>query len=241
MSSLYVKPENIKATKDSKPTIKQASPRQVKKKEFLGLSLSFMLVTLFCIISYFYFDQPIAIYLSQFHHDALSEFSLSSLSVPLTELVYFLTLILMLLYAYLHYMNIKHRWMEISGILSLGMVISFFIKSQLQYLFGRIAPRYIGSNQLLFMRKSTLYGFHPFMSGSFPSGHMVIFTCLLLLFSFYYPKSRSLCYLLLGLLAFLLIFYNYHFLSDVVAGTYVGALIALALKLLLRDKFKQPA
>ena len=208
---------------------------RLKRMECFLLLLSLLLVSLFCAGSYYYLDRPIAIYMSQFHHNTVSEFSLS---VLLTELVYFITLLFMLLYAYFHFVNIEHRWVEISGVLSLGIVIAFFIKAQLQYLFGRIGPRYISSNQLLFERKSSLYGFHPFMSGSFPSGHMVIFTCLLLLFSYYYPKSRCWCYLLLAVLAFLLIFHNYHFLSDVVAGTYIGALIALTIRFLLQDKFK---
>lgn len=206
--------------------------RKKFEKQFI---LSFILVGAFCVISYFFFDQPIALFMASLSH---SDISLSSFNITdnLTNIAYFATLIIMAVYVLFRFFNIQNRFIEVSGVLCLGVVTAFFIKNQIQLIFGRISPRYGSYEELNFVRKKTLYGFHFMQQGSFPSGHMVIFTCLFLLFSFYYPKVRKFCYLLLAILAFLLVYDNYHFLSDVVAGTYLGAIIALALKFLLKIK-----
>ena len=210
--------------------------RKKVEKQFI---LSFILVGAFCVISYFFFDQPIALFMASLAH---SNVSLSSFNITdnLTNIAYFITLIVMTIYVLFRFFNIQNRFIEISGVLCLGVVTAFFIKNQIQLLFGRISPRYGSYEELNFVRKKTLYGFHFMQAGSFPSGHMVIFTCLFLMFSFYYPKIRKLCYVLLSILAFLLVYDNYHFLSDVVAGAYLGAIIALALKFLLKIKPTHP-
>ncbi len=118
---------------------------------------------------------------------------------------------------------------ECLGLTVLAFPISFFIKSNLQLFFGRISPRYYENTQLLFVKNPHLYGFHLFQGGSFPSGHMCVFTPALLIISYFYPKLKPWCYALLAILAFLLLFYNYHFLSDVISGIYIGTLIAFTM------------
>lgn len=212
----------------------EALPPERRKVERQFI-LSFLLLVLFCITSINYFDQPIAIFVSNLHHGILS-LSNFDFTILLTDIAYFLTLVLMAAYVLLRFFNIEGPYVEISGVLSLAMAISFFIKTQFQLFFGRIVPRYGSFQQLNFIRKPDLYGFHLMQGGSFPSGHMVIFTCLFVILGFYYPKNRKYLYLLLFILAFLLIYDNYHFLSDIVAGTYLGALIAIILRFLLKIK-----
>jgi membrane-associated phospholipid phosphatase len=201
--------------------------------------LSFIGVMVLCVVSYFFLDQPIAIFMANLKHGPLS-LSNFDFTDALTDAAYFFTIFIMVVYVISRFFNIKSRFMEISGVLSIGMMVAFFIKNQAQLLFGRIAPRYGSFEQLNFTRRKTLYGFHFMQAGSFPSGHMVIFTCVFLLLSFYYPRIRWICYLLLTILAMLLIYDNYHFLSDVIAGTYLGVLIAVALKYLLKVKPAKP-
>lgn len=207
-----------------------------RKKLERRVLISFIYVTLFCIISYFFIDRPVAIFMSNLQHGMLSPTANFDLTEALTNIIYFLTTLVMSLYVVLRFLNIRNAQLKISSTLCLGIVVSFFIKNELQLLFGRVAPRYGSFQQLNFIRKESLYGFHFMQMGSFPSGHMVIFTTTLLLLTFYYPKLRWFCYFLLLVLAFLLVYDNYHFVSDVVAGTYVGVLIAGALKFLLRIK-----
>jgi membrane-associated phospholipid phosphatase len=206
--------------------------RKKLEKNFLW---SFVALILFCIISYKYLDRPLAVFADTLHHGTIS-LTNTNLTEMLTNVVYLIALLAMGLYAIFHFFNIKNRLVEICGALSLGMAIAFFIKTQAQLIFGRIAPRYDSFQQLNFLRKKSLYGFHLMQVGSFPSGHMVVFTCILLLLGYYYPKIMKLNYALLTVLALILLYDNYHFLSDVVAGTYLGAIIAIILKHLLKIK-----
>lgn len=222
--------KKINALKDSQSHL---SPERKKLEK--QVFLSFILVTIFCIFSYYFIDRPVAILMSNSKHGPLS-LSNFNFTDALTNAVYFLTIITMTLYVILRFLNIRSRYLKIPSTLCLGIIVAFFIKNQAQIIFGRVAPRYGSFEQLNFVRKDSLYGFHFMQMGSFPSGHMVIFTCVFLLLTFYYPKIRWLCYTLLAILACLLIYDNYHFVSDVVAGTYLGVLIAGALKFLLRIK-----
>jgi membrane-associated phospholipid phosphatase len=74
------------------------------------------------------------------------------------------------------------------------------------------------------------YGFHPFQRGddvgSFPSGH----ACRILGFAGVWmiamPGSRIVAIVLCAPMLLSLIAMNYHFVSDVIAGSVLGALIA---------------
>jgi membrane-associated phospholipid phosphatase len=102
---------------------------------------------------------------------------------------------------------------------------SFLIKSVLKFVFGRINTR-------VWLDHHDWYGFHFFQGsgdyGGFPSGHMVVFATFAAAFSRRYPRYNSLYLFFLLLLAAALITTNYHFLSDVVAGAYLGVLVEAA-------------
>ena len=154
----------------------------------------------------------------------------ADLMSDLTAVAYLIFIFLMVWYAYERiYKNKNTHLMRCISIVSLAVGIAFFVKTNLQFFFGRMGPRYNDTSTLLFSRKDTLYGFHFFEAGSFPSGHMCVFTAALVVPCYFYPKFKWIAYTLLGILAFLLVFCNYHFLSDVIAGTYLGAFIAFTL------------
>lgn len=110
---------------------------------------------------------------------------------------------------------------------------SYFAKSGLKLLFGRVNTR-------CWLQDPGLYGFHwlqrmPGCEG-FPSGHMIVVVALLAAVWRFYPRCRPLCLLTAVLLAFALVATNYHFVSDVLAGAYVGVLVeAVVYRLLLRE------
>lgn len=96
---------------------------------------------------------------------------------------------------------------------------SYIAKSVLKFVFGRVNTRvWLGSPQE--------YGFHWFSgTGShagFPSGHMLVFTAFLAVLWRFFPRCRITCSGLLSGLALALIATDYHFVSDVIAGTYAG-------------------
>jgi membrane-associated phospholipid phosphatase len=74
------------------------------------------------------------------------------------------------------------------------------------------------------------YGFHPFETGddvgSFPSGHAARIAAFVGVFWLVYPRSRAFCLLIGVPLALSLIAMNYHFVSDILAGATLGAIVA---------------
>lgn len=74
------------------------------------------------------------------------------------------------------------------------------------------------------------YGFHPFETGddvgSFPSGHAARIAGFTGVFCVAYPRGRWLCLLIAVPLALSLIALNYHFVGDVVAGSFLGGIVA---------------
>ena len=119
----------------------------------------------------------------------------------------------------------KHEYDKRTYLLKLVAVslpVSFMVKTVLKDVFGRVETR-------IWLQHSQQYGFHWFHGGfrfdGFPSGHMVVFTTLFAAIWRIYPKYKKLLVVLLVVLGTLLIATNYHFLSDVVCGTYLGFLI----------------
>ena len=99
---------------------------------------------------------------------------------------------------------------------------TYAAKAFFKYVCGRPTPRE-------WLHKPDLYGFHWFrgneMQAAFPSGHMAVFTALAASLWRFYPRYRAIYALFLLALAAALIATNQHFLSDVVAGAYLGVLV----------------
>lgn len=180
------------------------------------------------VICYLLIDRPLAMEMNTLPFIQQHNVGTRHLAVIVTQLAYLVILGLFILLFICRYRGMISRFVDCLTLLCLSVAISFFSKSVLQYIFGRVVPRYRGSHTLLFVRNPHLYGFHWFSPGSFPSGHMCVFSAALLAISLFYPRARWCC-LLLGLaLAALLMIMNYHFLSDEIAGTYLGITITLA-------------
>ena len=119
---------------------------------------------------------------------------------------------------------------------------SYLVKSVLKYIFGK-------TNTREWLLRDEPYGFHWLHGGEgysgFPSGHMAVFTVLAAALWRFYPNYKPLYLLLTLILAFALIATNYHFLSDVIAGAYMGVIVeAITCKLLNQNqiisKLKMP-
>ena len=96
---------------------------------------------------------------------------------------------------------------------------TFVVKLALKHVFGRMGPRaWLGS--------ATDLSFHWFHGGGnltgFPSGHMAVFTALAAACWLFFPKARAACVAGIAALGVALIATGQHFLSDVIAGGYVG-------------------
>jgi membrane-associated phospholipid phosphatase len=123
--------------------------------------------------------------------------------------------------------NEHARFSQLAGS---AILVAYFLKGLFKYVFGRINTRVWLANQVS-------YDFHWFNGGAdysgFPSGHMAVFTAFFAATWFCYPRYRSISIGLTLVLAVALIVTDYHFLSDVIAGAYLGLITTCLIKIFL--------
>jgi membrane-associated phospholipid phosphatase len=105
-----------------------------------------------------------------------------------------------------------------------ALPVAFLFKTISKDLFGR-------ANARLWLTHPGPLGFHWFHGGGslsgFPSGHMAVFTVLMIGIGRYFPRWRTFCPWLLLALALALMITQYHFLSDIAAGVLLGVTVDL--------------
>ena len=108
---------------------------------------------------------------------------------------------------------------------SLSLIVAELTKIQLKLVFGRTWPDTFRDNNPSFLHDG-VYGFNFFRGGhayaSFPSGHTAVTCAVISVLWIYYPAWRPLWALAVLAVAVGLIGANYHFVSDVIAGGFVG-------------------
>jgi membrane-associated phospholipid phosphatase len=108
-------------------------------------------------------------------------------------------------------------------LVSTSVIFAATTKDQLKFFFGRTAPESWDEPSFI---HDGVYGFH-FMHGgngydSFPSGHMALACAAITVLWIWYPQLRWL-YVIMGLIVGVtLVAPNVHFVSDVIAGAFVG-------------------
>jgi membrane-associated phospholipid phosphatase len=111
---------------------------------------------------------------------------------------------------------------DVYALLGSSVPLAFMLKAIIKYVFGR-------TNTRLWLVNPELYGLHWFDGGgqyaSFPSGHMAVFTAMMLAMCRQVPQLRRACMGFLLCLTLALIVTEYHFLSDVIAGVYLGMVV----------------
>jgi membrane-associated phospholipid phosphatase len=116
-------------------------------------------------------------------------------------------------------------------------LMAYAIKDQAKFAFGRLWPETWVNNNPSWISNGA-YGFSPFHGGpgwgSFPSGHMCAIVAPLAVVWCRLPRLRWLAALLVLLVAVGLIGANYHFLGDVIAGSYLGTACGLGTLAVLR-------
>jgi membrane-associated phospholipid phosphatase len=117
----------------------------------------------------------------------------------------------------------------------LGLGVAIALKDQLKVAFGRTWPEsWLHNNPSLI--QNGVYGFNPFHGGAaysaFPSGHTTAVCAVMSVIWLCYPRARGLCAVVVGVVAIGLLGANYHFLSDVIAGAFLGCSIGWFLVLI---------
>jgi membrane-associated phospholipid phosphatase len=121
-----------------------------------------------------------------------------------------------------------NRWERVVLATCLAVILAEQFKDAFAYLFGRYWPEtWIDNNPSLI--HDGAYGFHPFHRGdsyrSFPSGHTARIVAAASVMWIAYPRWRWAWVLLSMAVISGLILMDYHFVGDVVAGGFIGAIV----------------
>jgi len=192
------------------------------------------------IASYLWLDQPIAFFV----HRNIAD---KTIFVWLQRIPVLFLLLSFFFLAWCGFSSLMDR--PFSRVQSVGLAcsISFvtanFITNQLKYAFGRTWPEtWIQNNPSLI--QSGVFGFNPFHGGpgfaSFPSGHAAVLCAVITVLWWTYPNLRPIYAVCVAAVAIGLIGANYHFLSDIFGGVFVGVSVGyITIKILSGKLFSE--
>jgi membrane-associated phospholipid phosphatase len=110
----------------------------------------------------------------------------------------------------------------VANLCTITLAVGDPVKGWLKFIFGRTWPAY-GQPSFIF---EAAYGFHPFHGGpdfgSFPSGHAAAVCAVAVILWTYLPTLRTLYVVSVATISAALVAGDFHFLSDVIAGAFVG-------------------
>jgi membrane-associated phospholipid phosphatase len=185
-------------------------------------AIGFALTAATIVLTYFWLDRPIALFVHE-HLRGLDVFAMLTyvpvVTVPLAVLAFAAVALRALSKRALS------RLQTVIVISGASLAISEAIKVQLKFAFGRTWPETWVRDNLSFIRDG-VYGFNPFHGGpgfaAFPSGHMSATCAVMSVFWICYPTFRVLYALSMAVVGIGLIGAGFHFVSDVIAGAFLG-------------------
>jgi membrane-associated phospholipid phosphatase len=201
-------------------TIRTSRSHGILDLNFKKMALSFPFAVLAVLVSYRFLDTRIALLARDLlKSDDLLQAITADIPDALSLLVIFGSAFLWGNYLLHKRRGISNRQTRFFLLAGSAVPLAYFLKWLFKLLFGRTNTRF-------WLAGHMSDGFHWFHGGencsSFPSGHMAVFAAFFAAFWLLYPRYRSLSIGGLLLLAVALIVTDYHFLSDVIAGTYLG-------------------
>jgi membrane-associated phospholipid phosphatase len=123
------------------------------------------------------------------------------------------------------------RVAQVLFLAAISLLLAGAIKDVLKYAFGHTWPdTWVNKNPSYI--QNDVYGYFPFHGGpgyaSFPSGHMTIVTSVMVLFWLAWPRLRWVWVLPALITAIGLYGMDYHFVADMIAGSFLGSAVAAA-------------
>jgi membrane-associated phospholipid phosphatase len=196
--------------------------QRLLRRSLAALAVSAILVT----VCYWFVDRPFAFFV--YNHKVSRHVILEWFTYP-PPIVQSWTPALLAVLMIRRAWGPFRRWETALLAAGLSLVIADQCRQSLSWVFGRYWPAtWIDNNPSLIGNGA--YGFHPFHSGpaygSFPSGHTARTIAVAAVFWIAYPKWRWACVAGSGLVIIGLLGMNYHFVSDVIAGGFVGAIVS---------------
>ena len=188
------------------------------KTWFVGLVLTAVVVS----VSVQWFDRPIALWVYDI-------FGGRRIPTMLADRIFSISLVSAIVFVICGLVAIMgRRFSKLEAAVAMCAISTLattIIKDQLKFAFGRTWPDTWGPGIVSFLRDN-VYGFHFFQSGksfeSFPSGHAAVAAAVLSVVWILFPKRRVICAIGVVAVDIGLVALNVHFLSDVVAGTFLG-------------------
>jgi membrane-associated phospholipid phosphatase len=175
---------------------------------------------------YLFVDKPLALFI----HARLPEFR--SFFILVTFIPEPFLVIAALIVVMIGWRRMKGRPLSrpyaVALLWSIGLFVTVVLKNFFKFAFGRTWPETWINDNPSFIRDG-VFAFNPFHGGkgfaAFPSGHMAVICFAATVLWFCYPRLRAVYALLIAVVAIGLMGANYHFLSDVIAGSFLGVSI----------------
>jgi membrane-associated phospholipid phosphatase len=176
----------------------------------------------FVTVSFQWFDRPIALLIYNIFGGwrESAELAARISKIPLATAIVFVLCGLVALTG----RPFSKRWSAVA-MSAVSLMATIIIKDELKFAFGRTWPDTWGPGIVSFVRDN-VYGFHFFQPGnsfeSFPSGHAAATAAVLSVVWILFPELRVICGIGFIAVDLGLVALNLHFLSDVIAGSFVG-------------------
>jgi membrane-associated phospholipid phosphatase len=181
------------------------------------------------LVCYFWIDRPVAFFVYRHHINTIQIFRW--LTYPPPEVQNWSALILTVLVVRRASGPFLY-WQKVLLVACLSLIVADNFRISLGDVFGRYWPETWTHDNPSLIGTGT-YGFHPFQRGddigSFPSGHACRILGFAAVWMIAMPRSRTVQIVAIVLCAPMLVSLvamNYHFVSDVIAGSVLGGLVA---------------
>src|SRR6201993_1146653 len=178
------------------------------------------------LVCYFWIDRPVAFFVYRHHINTIKVFRWLTYPPPeVQNWSAFVLTILMVRRAWGSFL----RWQKTLFVACLSLIVADDFRISLGDVFGRYWPDTWTHDNPSLIGTGT-YGFHPFQRGddvgSFPSGHACRIFGFAGVWMIAIPESRVVAIIVAVPMLLSLVAMNYHFVSDVIAGSVLGALVA---------------
>jgi membrane-associated phospholipid phosphatase len=203
------------------------------ENEYRRLLRRTLIITAFCIatvfICYCWIDRPVAFFVYRHHINTIQVFRW--LTYPPPELQNWSALVVTILVVRRAWAPFA-RWQKVLLVACISLIVADDFRISLGDVFGRYWPETWTHDNPSLIGTGT-YGFHAFQRGddigSFPSGHACRILGFAAVWMIAIPRSRTVQIVVIVLCAPMLVSLvamNYHFVSDVIAGSVLGSIIA---------------
>ena len=203
-------------------------------EEYRNLLRRSLIVTGSCILAvvmcYFWVDRSVAFFVYDHHINKIEVFRW--LTYPPPEVQNWSALVLAILIVRRAWGPFVH-WQKVLLVACLSLIVADNFRISLGDVCGRYWPETWTHDNPSLIGTGT-YGFHPFQRGddvgSFPSGHAARILAFATVWLIAMPRSRTVQVVVIILSASMLVSLvamNYHFVSDVIAGSVLGGIVAM--------------